>query len=230
MDVIVYPISKGRVNRQERAAAVRCTSECRQKLNDRTSAQKFRRLLIANFEPNDYVVTLTYADATLPATPEQARDQHLKPFIRRIRSDFRSQHMDALKYMYVTEGLHGDQRLHHHIVLPNMPNLKAIVRSQWQRNGLNVDFEKIAARGYDVWASYLTKEPRKTGRRHVGDRMWTPSVGLTKPKVTTYEVEDDNYRFEPPPGVIIEHNEDVRNEWFTCQYISYRLPRYMLDT
>lgn len=226
MDVIVYPISKGRPDRLERGVAARCTSDLRQKMNDRTAAHKFRRLIAANFRPADYVVTLTYSDETLPATPEQARDRSLKPCIGKIRREFRELGEDPLRYMYVTEGLHGDQRLHHHIIIPNIPDIKEIVKRYWTYG--HVGFEKISSRGYEVWASYLTKEPRKTGRRHVGDRAWTPSLGLKKPEIITYEVADD-YKYEPPPGVVITHNEDVQTEWFRCQYVSYFKPEYMTE-
>lgn len=221
MDIIIYPISKGRTDRRERSAAAKCSSDLRQKLNDRNSAQKFRRLIACNFSPGDLVVTLTYSDAALPATPEQARDKKLKPFINSLRRELREGGAPELKYMYVTEGYHGDHRLHHHIIVPASPGIRDRVRSLWKKNGENVDFEHIAARGYSEWAFYLTKEPRKTGRRRVGDRMWTPSLNLVKPTVTTYEVEDD-YEYELPPNVFVERNETDRNEWFVCQYISFR--------
>lgn len=195
-------------------------------MNDRTAANKFRRLIAANFSPMDYVVTLTYSEQSLPATPELARDKCLKPFIRKVRESLRCSEIE-LKYMYVTEGLHGDKRLHHHIILPNTDQIKKEVKKLWKFG--HVDYEKISSRGYDVWASYLTKEPRKTGRRRVGDRMWTPSLNLTKPTVTTYEV-DDNFRFEPPAGVVIRHNEDWQTEWFCCQYLSYYKPEYMAES
>lgn len=130
VDVIVYPISKGRADRHERGEAVRCSSDLRQKMNDRTAAQTFRRLIAVNFKPSDFVVTLTYSDALLPATPELAREKCLKPFLRRLRADLLELGEDGLKYMYVTEGLHGDKRLHHHIILPNIPDMKELVKDR----------------------------------------------------------------------------------------------------
>lgn len=203
-----------------------CTSDLRQKLNDRTAASKFRRLIAANFKPRDWVVTLTYSDDSLPATPEKARARYLKPCINKLRQAFRDLGENPLKYMYVTEGLHGDKRLHHHIIVPDIPEIKNVIRDQWPFG--HVNFESISSRGYETWASYLTKEPRKTGRRHVGDRMWTPSLGLKKPDVITYEVPDD-FRYEPPAGVVITHNEDWQTEWFQCQYLSYYKPGYLTE-
>lgn len=223
MDVVVYPIAKGRENRRERGAARSCASDLRQKVNDRTAAARLKRLIACNFSPQDWVITLTYCDQVLPRTPEQARDQYLKPFIKRLREALRDIPGAEVKYIYVIEGLHGDKRLHHHMIVPDLPGLREIVRREWQLGYW--DFERISFRGYDEWARYLTKEPRKTGRRYVGERMWTPSIGLKKPEVEVYEVPD-GYRYEPPPGVVITNNEDWQTEWWQCQYISYFEPEY----
>ena len=226
MDVIVYPIYKGRQDKRERGAARSCTTDLRDKMNARTAQAKFRRLIACNFSPGDYVVTLTYSDDALPSTPERARDKFLRPFFARLRSKHRILTGSPLKYMYVTEGLHGDHRLHHHLIVPDIHGIKDLVRECWHCG--HVDFERISSRGYESWASYLTKEPRKTGRRHVGDRMWTPSLGLAQPEVVTYEVADD-YCYEPPSGVVIKHNEDWQTEWFRCQYVSYYVPDYLAE-
>lgn len=223
MDVVVYPIAKGRTNKRERGAARRCASDLRQKANDRTAMMRLKRLIACNFTPQDWVVTLTYSDKTLPATPEQARDQHLKPFIKRLRLALRNVPGAEVKYIYVIEGLHGDKRLHHHIIMPELPDLRDTLQQTWTAGYYGM--ERIGSRGYDVWARYLTKEPRKTGRRYVGERMWTPSVGLKKPEVETYEVPD-GYRYQPPPGVIITNNEDWQTEWWCCQYVSYIEPEH----
>lgn len=222
VDVIVYPIAKGRPTKTERSQARHYTSEVRQKMNDRTAAQKFKRLIAANFTNQDFVVALTYHDAALPPTPEQAREKKLRPFIRDLRAAFR-ENGEELKYMYVTEGLHGDHRLHHHIILPNVPGLKRTVKELWKKNGENIGFDRLGSKGIDEWAGYLTKEPRKTGRRRLGDRMWTPSLGLKKPEVISYEVPD-NYVYTPPDGVVITTNEEMRTEYVSVQYISYRIP------
>lgn len=221
MDVVVYPIAKGRSDRAERTAARRCASDLRQKANDRSAMARLKRLLACNFSPQDLVVTLTYSDEPLPKTPEQARDLYLKPFVRQLRKKLLACPGAEAKYIYVIEGLHGDKRLHHHIVLPDHPELRSIVREIWPHGYF--DFARIAARGYEGWARYLTKEPRKTGRRYVGDRMWTPSIGLKQPEVRTYEVPDE-YRYEPPPGVFITDNEDWQTTWWNCQYVSYYDP------
>lgn len=194
-------------------------------MNDRTAARKFFWMMVANFTPSDLVVTLTYSNEALPATANLAKDHFLKPAIRKFRAGFLLAGA-KLKYMYVTEGLHGDKRLHHHIILPKVPGIEEIVRSNWTAG--YVKFESISERGYDVWAGYLTKEPRKTGRTRPGQRMWTPSLHLKKPTVTTYEVSDD-FHLEPPLGAIVKDRVDRQNEWFLGQYLFYYKPEYLRE-
>ena len=217
-DVIIYPIAAGRQDPRERGAARSCTSELRQKINDRNSMQKFRRVLLCNFSPGDWVVTLTYSDDSLPKRPEEAV-KRLKRFFKDLRKELQSRKSE-FRYVYVTEGLHGDTRLHHHLVIPNLQGILDLIRQLWSRNGDGIGYDKLASRGYDAWARYLTKEPRKTGRRNVGDRMWTPSLGLKKPETIIYDVDDD-YEFPLPPGVFVDRNETYQTEWFRCQYISW---------
>lgn len=224
VDVIVSPVSKGRPDRHERVAARNCSSELRQKLNDKTAAEKFKRVLASNFKPGDMVVTLTYSDDRLPTTPEQAVKQRLKPFISKLRKEYQDLG-DPFKYVYVTECRHGEARLHHHIVVPDIPELREIIRKHWAKNGTVTGFNRINSKGYRDWAYYLSKEPRKTGRRYVGLRMWTPSLGLNKPEVTTYEISDKD-TYEPPAGVVILENRVTQWEWFSGQYVSYYAPEY----
>ena len=223
VDVVVYPVSRGRSTKAKRSPAENPSRSARQTLNDLAAARRFRLLLACNFSDADIVATLTYSDKFLPINAGQANKLYLVPFINKLRPFMRSIGYE-LKYMYVTEGLHGDHRLHHHIVLPGLNGVRSIVRDLWFA-GENVHFKCLGSGGIDAWAGYLTKEPRKTGRADRGDRMWTPSLYLRKPVVTEFKVDDDFYEFAPPSGAVVVFNETIRNDWFMAQYVSYRLPQ-----
>lgn len=222
-EVTVCPVLSGVESPHERAVIRKCCSEAQQCMNDRKAVRRFKLLMAANFSPGDYVATLTYSDLALPATPDLAKKKHLKPFIRRLRKEFQKRGFANLKYMHVTEGLHGDHRIHHHIILPGVPDLFDLVRRSWSRNG-NVSFDRIGVDAYDAWSSYLTKEPRDKGRFRLGDRMWIPSMNLTKPTVKTYDVEND-FVFIPPDGTQVRSNNTIRYEMGWYQYVSYMTPQ-----
>lgn len=223
-DVTICPTAVGRPTAKERNAARECCSDVRQMKNDIKAAHRFKRVLAANFRTDDMVVTLTYNAEHLPKTPEIANNKRLKPFINRMRKEYRELD-ETFKYAYVTEGYHGDHRLHHHIILPNIPELRELVEQCWGKNGEVTELSRLGTKGVEGWAMYLTKEPRKTGRRYVGQRMWTTSLNMSKPVVSTYEVPDD-YTYAPPFGAVILDNKTSTCGWFSAQYISFYEPEY----
>ena len=207
---------------QERSDKRQCASAARQKINDRRAAEKFKYLLAANFGASDYVITLTYTDDALPATPEIAKKKNLYKFIRQLRKIYQSVGTE-LRYLHVTEGLHGDHRIHHHIIVPGIADLQETVRSLWEPNGTNIGFDRLDLKSYGAWGHYLTKEPREKGRRYVGDHMWSASRSIRQPVIEKGELKD-HMALTAPPGAVILQNETVQNEHGEYHYIEYLLP------
>ena len=83
------------------------TSPAQQFYNDKCSWKECRLSLAANFARGDWVVTPTYDDAHLPPDRQEA-DKCLQKFIRRLRAA-RRKRGEALRYIYATEGLHGEE-------------------------------------------------------------------------------------------------------------------------
>jgi len=140
VDVVIYPISASRQDDQPRGSAENPTGDFRQRVNDRKAAQKFKRLIACNFSPGDKVATLTYRDDTLPSTADEARTRRIRPFMGKLRKACRELCNGPLRYFYVTEGRHGDHRLHHHMIVANDPvlldqieHLGNMVSSVWSR-------------------------------------------------------------------------------------------------
>ena len=78
---------------------------------------------------------------------------------------------------------------------------------------------------YEDLASYLTKEPREWGHPQVGERTWTPSLGLCQPKAETERVPD-YVTLSPPPGAVTLSREGpVRNGYGEYVWIKYLLPK-----
>ena len=207
-----------------RAEKRRISSAARKAMNLKHSWQQLELTLAANFRRRDLHVVLTYDDDHLPATRERAK-QLLRRWIRQLREHRRARGQ-PLSYIYVTEQYTEEgERLHHHVVLNATGADYQVIRELWP-HGTDIDIEQLDAwDGYEALARYLTKEPARHGKPHVGDRVWTPSIGLKKPTVETTYVSDYVTLAAPPGAIILEHAKDSRsNQYGTFEYIKYLLP------
>lgn len=200
-----------------RAEKSRCMSAARARLNLKYSCQKLELLLGANFNAADYYITLSYDDDHLPNSREAAKKVIAK-FIRQLRAHRRSRRQ-YIKYIYITEGLHGDKRLHHHIVINSCDDIDDVI-SLWIYG--HVNYKSIDPRQYGDLARYMTKEPRGGIAQH-GKRCWTPSKNLDKPTMESEIVSDDLVLVAPPGAVVLER-EEHRTEFGEFTYIKYFLP------
>ena len=204
-----------------REARAQISSPARESLNAKLSWQKLMMLLAANFASTDLVVGLSYRDDDLPVRREDA-DRRLSNFIRQLR-----QHRTAFGhpfiYVRVTEGYHSGGRLHHHLIINATGDDYAVIRSLWEKNGDNVDFEPFGADGAERWGKYLTKEPREKGRRYVGDRTWRSSIHMKKPIVTT-ELVGEGEPLHPPTGAFVVDSTQCENSYGRFCHVMAMLP------
>lgn len=200
-----------------RAEKSRCMSAARARMNLKQSCQKLELLLAANFTNNDYYITLTYDDEHLPSSRSAAK-KLLTKFVTRLRTHRRARNQE-LKYIYVTEGLHGGKRLHHHIVINGYNDIDDII-SLWSYG--NTKHTHIDPQQFGDLARYLTKEPRD-GIAQNGKRCWTPSLNLIKPTAQSEIVADDLSLVAPKGAVILERVEN-QTEFGEFVYLKYFLP------
>lgn len=180
---------------QTRAAKQFETSLVQEAANIKTACMRLEFLLYANFSPGDWFVTLTYDDDHIPHRYEDSR-LRLKAFIRKLRQARRAKGL-PFDYVYVLEGLHGDHRIHHHLVTRFVSKDDRALFKQLWADGFT-DAETIESfGGHRALARYLTKEPRKTGKLRVGARMWTPSLGLIQPERRDIELKPGEH-YQPP--------------------------------
>lgn len=139
-------------------------------------------LLAANFGPDDLFCMLTYDGAHLPDTHALAKSR-IRAFLKTLREE-RRKHGLELKYVYVTEGKHGNHRYHHHIVINAAgPTDLETVCSLWTY-GKIVEVERFGTHQYIDIARYITKEAAEG--KPVGAQMWTRSRNLVKPAVQSF--------------------------------------------
>lgn len=206
---------------RERAAKDRMSSVAQEKINLRRSWQKLEMVLAANFDWHDLHIVLTYGDDYLPVNREAAI-KRVRKFLALLRKHRKVRGL-ITKYIYVTEQLSAEGgRLHHHLVLNGTGGDLDVLQSLWPYG--QVDMERLDIwEGYEALAKYLTKEPREVGRAEPGARSWTPSVGLTKPRVESMRVSD-SVTITAPPGAITLDRREEKSEFGEYLYLKYLLP------
>lgn len=194
------------------------TTAAQKAMNDKTARGRLEMLLAANFVGRDLFITLTYRDADLPEKRAEAL-KNVRLFLRNLRRHRKARDQE-LKYVYTTEGKHGEHRLHHHLILNATERDIETIRSLWPYGDI-IDLEYVKDRDYETLALYLTKESMEG--RPVGAQMWTRSQNLVEPTVETCFVPDDTALAVPIGCHVLEREEKVTEYGSYC-YIKYRVP------
>lgn len=216
---VIYTPPQPRDSEFTRAEKSRITSAARKAMNVQTAQSKLEMLLAANFNAMDLFCTLTYRDDCLPSRFAEAK-KRIQAFIKAVRFQRRRIGAD-FKYVYVTEGRHGDKRYHHHLVISaSGPGDLEMVRSLWPHGDV-LDVERIAGHEAVEIAKYITKEAAED--RPNGAQMWTRSRNLVPPAIESYFVSDDE-TLQPPPGAYVLEREERQNEYGGFSYLKYKLP------
>lgn len=201
-----------------RAAKSKATTQARKALNLKSAYRKLEMLLACNFTSQDLHLILTYDDLYLPSKRINAV-KNVRKFLKQLRKLRKARGLE-LKYIYVTEGKHGDKRFHHHIIINATKRDIEDIRALWQYG--SIDIEYIGDRDYVDLAKYITKE--SIDGKPVGAQMWTGSRNLEKPEVTTSWIDSDE-TLVPPVGchIHIYNNESIYNEFGGYSYLKYRI-------
>jgi len=215
--VVLYTAPEPHDGPRARAQKSRATTEAQQLANDKTARAKLELLFYSNFTDRDLFVTLTYRDKDLPHKWKAAQEC-IRKFLRRLR-EHRKKRGQPLKYIYVTEGRHGDHRLHHHLIINATGQDMEAIRSLWAYGDI-VDVELIRDRGMETLAAYMTKESMEG--RPVGARMWASSKNLKKPIVKTTYVPND-MTLSPPLNCRILEGKSNQEEFGFYIYYKYLL-------
>lgn len=226
---LVYAVSYSRALGGEpermRQAKTKVSSAARARLNFKAAWQKLELLMAANFEPDDYFITLTYDDEHLPPDREAAI-RCMRAYIGRLRRQ-RKRHGAELRYLYNVEEMPDEpdrpRRLHHHMIV-NRGDMEEL-RSLWA-NGC-VHFEHLLSGEFDSYearARYMVKErqPGEFGRK-TGLRAWVPSRNLRKPEVET-QLVPEGVIVAPPPGAFVLDRDEKSNGYGMYVYIKYLMP------
>lgn len=221
----LVPITVPENGGKRRSKLRQVSSAAQQFMNLKNSWRELELLIAENFRAGDLVVTLTYDNPHLPET-KPAANALFQKFVRKLRATRRSRGAE-LKYIYVTECLHGkeedeyfgsdssweDRRMHHHVILNAAGSDYEDIRSLWEYGG-HIRIEPLDIHFLTELAKYMTKEARDFGRGRVGERTWKGSRNLKPYKVEYDDVRDSMTLAAPPGAVDFTRREEANPEGY----------------
>lgn len=223
VQAVMYTAATAADPPRTRAQKQKASTAARERLNARTSFQKLERCLADNFDNGDLFATPTYDDKHRPEDKGKAV-RRLRTFLQKLRRA-RKARGQPLRYIYVTEGCCPGGRIHHHLVLNSTGDDLDELKKLWPYGYIEVrrlTFDRQNT--YEDLASYLTKEPRDWGHPHVGERTWTPSLGLNRSEPETTQVPDLLTLTAPPEALVVSKEGPVTNGYGEWCWIKYLLP------
>lgn len=215
---VIYTMPTPKMERSKLKAVKQISAEAMAKWNCKSAARQLELRIASAFNYSDLVVTVTFDDEHLPDTQEQAK-KCLQIFFRQLRKHRKARNQE-LVYIYVPEGLHGDRRRHFHIFINSTGEDLEIIKSLWIW-GTQIDLSYVGDKGYEGWATYLSKERREAPLN--GKKMFVTSKNCPRPKIE-YQIVDDGASIEAPPGAVDVVDSANRNEYASYRYLKYRMP------
>ena len=217
-------------SKRSRKRKRRVSRPAQNNLNEKNSKRYARLLLHANFQDNDYFLTLTYSDNHLPSTPAEAK-KDVDRFLRSLRNKYKKIG-NELKYMVFTSyQLDSEdayiQRIHHHLVI-NRGISRDEVEACWSI-GRGKNKKKLGrteakliqsdSDGIQALANYLTNQEKWVNRQwKKGEKRWTSSKNLKKP----YETKND-HKWSQRKLEILAKSADAGEELFLENFPGYHV-------
>lgn len=202
------------------------TPEEVEKTNERNKAKKLQRILLANFNPGDWHLTLTYEKEKRPGTAAEAKKE-LSRFLDKLRKQFRKAGI-PFKWVAVTE-IGSKGAAHHHLVLENIRSdlldLPRLIQKLWTKG--HPKYSSMYEEGdFEGLADYLAKGKTK---EEVDGVSYSHSRNLIIPKPKKEKAHARRWASEPkaPKGYYLEKGSLVNgiNAWTGFPYQRYTLRR-----
>ena len=217
LEVEIFPAytkAKGRGKRKKP------TSEIQQRLNQRHAEAKLRRLLHTNFTEADLFVTLTYDDAHLPPSVEDAQ-KHTQNFLRRVKRRCAKLGIE-LKYVYILERGQENGRIHIHMVISGGLDEDdlAVLWGMGKVKAAPLEFNED---GLAALAKYFSKGDAENGGKPITWKRWVGSRNLVKPEV----VERDGRLPHRKMAGLCQDGGDT--DYLETEYCGYEIAPYSVE-
>ena len=173
------------------------TTEEMKRANQRRKEEKARRLIWANFEPGDYVRTLTFKKDRRPADMKEAQSIKAR-FLRQLAREYGKRFYKLLWIANIECTPKG--AWHIHLICNRIEGGGDIIKDLWRQYGGVYDQELADIKGKDIGA-YITKSPDSTddGDHKVIESKYSHSRNLTVPEPKRTEIS--GWRMSDAPRV-----------------------------
>lgn len=173
------------------------TPEEMKRANQRRKEEKARRLIWANFEPGDYVRTLTFKKDRRPADMKEAQSIKAK-FLRQLAREYGKRFYKLLWIANIECPPRG--AWHIHLICNRIEGGGDIIKDLWRQYGGVYDQELADIQGKDIGA-YITKSPDSAddGEHKVIESKYSHSRNLTVPEPKRTEIS--GWRMSDAPRV-----------------------------
>lgn len=204
IEVEVYPVY---AKPSTRAAKHKKSLPAQQALNDKNRLKNLVRMVNSNFQPGtDYFASLTFDDAHLPGSAEEAR-KIFRKYLARLRRIAKRTGTE-FKWLAVME---HDGRYHYHLIVSGITPTDIMER--WSSKAEAVPYGIVSISplvrvdgSFTALARYHGKHgKKKSGERVTGCKSWTCSRNLKKPTVT---VSDTAITERKTRELIVQYDED----------------------
>jgi hypothetical protein len=218
LEVEIFPVytkAKGRGKRKKP------TSDTQQRLNRRHAEGKLRRLLHTNFTPSDLFLTLTFDDAHMPASVEDAQ-REIQNFLRRLKRRYAKLGTE-LKYIYILEKGQEHDRLHVHMVVSGGMDEEELAQL-WGMGHVSADCLQFDENGLAKLARYFAKGDTENGGKPITWKRWVGSRNLEKPQV---EERDGRLSHRKMAGLCQDGGD---TDYLETEYCGYEIAPYTVKT
>lgn len=183
-------------NKERRKPKKELTGWRQEEINRKHKRENVQRLLLDNFMPGDWYLTLTYRNSSLPHSESKAKED-LEKFKRNLRT-FYSRHGAVCQFISIIEHLYGGGRVHAHIILPALDALLMNdLKKLWPHGNVDIKFYGGTVMDAFNLADYYTKEVvAKTASQVMPSR----NLRRTEPRKETVSADTWRDEMKAPEG------------------------------
>lgn len=190
-------------SKKKRSVRLAPTPEGKKKRNARQRYQRMKFLIYNNFDKGDMWVTLTYREAAVPETPEDAHKNAMQ-VLAKIQRKLKRQGVEFVYFIKTEAG--EKQRVHHHLLIRNNFPVIDMLYQHWKSFGNVRDFREI----YDMQSGALVTYILDGGNhKSIDFEKYSHSRNLAEPEIETRIYPAAAFRETPKPP----KSDDERYIW-----------------